>query len=246
MPTGRMFGFMAAAADGKLWLIGGQNSQGLLGDVWSFDPTNNQWTLEAGSQSPVAPSQASYGRFRVPAASNLMPSRVAFGGAMDKRAGMIFLSGGVGAEYKALGDVWSFNVTSKLFTWIAGQPGEKVRGTYPAVKGLKGGELRAARPNSYAGNAWVDASGGLWLGMGMHENDEIGEDQLCDGTTTKSNEADRRTRALTPAPSCARPQLTFPCLPVSGSDLSCCCCCCCAARRFPRQTSGSCRATPEP
>ena len=186
-PPPRWSAFMAAAADGKLWLIGGNSFTGLLADVWSFDPVSLVWTFEAGSQSPVSTAQAVYGRFRVPAASNVMPSRAMFAAAMDKHADVIFISGGLAAGNAALADVWSFNVTSKLFAWIGGQPGEsRARGIYPAVKGFDGGELRVSRPNNFGGNAWVDASGGLWLGMGRHYNWQEDQYQHCNGATTRA------------------------------------------------------------
>jgi hypothetical protein len=181
---------MAAASDGKLWLVGGQTESGVMGDVWSFDPTSNAWAFEAGSQTPVEFYRANWNSKRVPAAGNLMPSRWMFGAAMDKHAGVIFLSGGMGTQSEALGDVWSFNVTSKLFTWIAGEPADNAeRGIYPAVKGIDGGELIVSRPNNYAGNAWVDASGGLWLGMGIHRNVQLQQDHRCNGTTTRARAA---------------------------------------------------------
>jgi hypothetical protein len=190
-PPARKGAFMAAAADGKLWLIGGSDvNNNVMADVWSFDPASGAWAFEAGSPSQVAPSQAVYGRFRVPAASNVMPGRKDFAAAIDKRAGVIFISGGVGRstgnEDVYLADVWSFNVNSKLFTFIGGTTATNggAIGTYPAVKGIDGGELRPARPNNFGSSAWVDASGGLWLGMGRHYNWQEEREQQCNGAAT--------------------------------------------------------------
>jgi hypothetical protein len=191
-PPARWGAFMAAAADGKLWLIGGEGDSGYFADVWSFDPVSGAWAFEAGSQSRVTPFQSVHGRIRVPAASNLMAGRKDFAAAFDKRAGVIFISGGLGKDDSGynvyLADVWSFNVTSKLFTFIGGTTAVNggAMGAYPAVKGFDGGELRAARPNNYAGSAWVDASGGLWLGMGRYFNWQEEREQRCNGATTRA------------------------------------------------------------
>jgi hypothetical protein len=130
-----------------------------------------------------------YGRIRVPAASNRMPGRRDFAAAIDKSAGVIFISGGLGTDNSNdayLADVWSFNVNSKLFAFIGGTTAVNggAMGAYPAVKGFDGGELRPARPNNYAGNAWVDPSGGLWFGMGASQNFELRREQGCNGATT--------------------------------------------------------------
>ena len=190
-PPARKGAFMAAGADGQLWLVGGDQSSQVLADVWSFDPLSGAWTFEAGSKSPVSPVEAVFGRFRVPAASNLMAGRKSFAAAFDKSAGMIFISGGVGTRYEDedtpyLADVWSFNVTSKLFTFIGGTTATNggAIGTYPVVRGIDGGEVRPARPNNFGGSAWVDASGGLWLGMGQHANSQEDRYQQCNGATT--------------------------------------------------------------
>jgi hypothetical protein len=188
LPSPRYGAFVGADAQGKLWLVGGRSYDGAMVDVWSFDLASGTWVFEAGSQTPVAPYQAVYGRFRVPAASNVIPDREYFATAMNKRAGMIYISGGQGISSN-LADVWSFNMTSKLFAWIGGTTavGGAATGTYPAVKGLNGGELRVARPNIYGGNAWADASGGLWLGMGTHYNWELDQEQYCSGAHTHTH-----------------------------------------------------------
>lgn len=182
IPSHRSGGYLATTDDGKLWLVGGQSDNGVLSDVWSYEPSSGIWTFEAGSQPEVSPAQAVFGQFRIPSINNLMPSRTGFSAAMDRHAGVIFIHGGTANNGASLADMWSFNVTNKLFAWIGGQPGANgVRGSYPALQGIYGGEVRASRPNNQGGNMWVDPSGGLWFGMGRYYNYQLDQNIQCNG-----------------------------------------------------------------
>jgi hypothetical protein len=235
-PPHRLSAFMTAAYGGKLWLIGGQSDNGPMGDVWSYEPASDVWTLEAGSQTPVAPSQASYGRFRWPSDNNLMPGRRDFAAAFDKHANVIFVSGGVGEERNGdsvyLADVWAFNVVIRQYTWVGGTPAisDKAIGTYPSVKGLDGGAVHAVRPNNWASSAWVDHSGGLWLGMGYYGNQE----QMCNGSNHTHGQlwAPHQQPHVHWRRSVCKADFSFHCPPAASAVLPPC---------STPQTSGSCR-----
>lgn len=185
MPPARMYTQMVAAADGKLWIIAGRgnNYQQPLADVWSYDPASGWWTIEAGNEVTVIHSNANYGEFRVPSVTNIMPGRYDFAAGIDQRAGVIYVSGGksYSNDWVALSDVWSFDISSKIFTWIGGSVAANAAGAYPPVQGLSGGEVHSGRPSIYGGNMWVDPSGGLWLGMGTHYHLQQNVEMICNG-----------------------------------------------------------------
>jgi hypothetical protein len=64
-------------------------------------------------------------------------------------------------------DVWSYNISSRLFTWIGGTRGANQPAMYPAVQGLGvgAGLLHANRAAGYFNKMWVAPSGDVWFGM---------------------------------------------------------------------------------
>lgn len=186
VPSARYGAQMLAATNGHLWLMGGRDEGHSKADVWSFDPFRGWWTFEAGRTDSVTPYTNDYGVFRIPSMNNTMPGRSFFAAAIDPHAAVIYMSGGQSDDISsndALADVWSFNISSKLFTWIGGTTtvGDAAPGTYPTLRGMSGGEVHAARPSNYGANMWLDPSGGLWFGMGIHANWRREEDMFCNG-----------------------------------------------------------------
>lgn len=98
--------------NGNLWMFGGDgygaNSKGILNDLWSYNPSNNQWTWMGGSNESNAFSN--YGTQGVLATNNQPGARRDGIGWVDN-AGKIWLFGGDGNttnESGFLNDLWQY------------------------------------------------------------------------------------------------------------------------------------------
>jgi N-acetylneuraminic acid mutarotase len=159
-------------AAGNLWLFGGdslagQNSEE-FNDLWSYNPTTGFWTWVSGSK--VAANAGIYGTLGVPAASNLPPARTDAISWVDS-AGVFWLFGGTrldsnGAYHAVLNDLWSYNPSTGLWTWIGGSPTPNAAGVYGTQGTAAASNVPGAR---MGGSAWVDTSGNVWLfgGLGL-------------------------------------------------------------------------------
>jgi N-acetylneuraminic acid mutarotase len=160
---------------GNLWLFGGDGLAGqsseVFNDLWEYDPTSTQWTWVGGSST--AGNAGSYGALGVAVASNLPPARTGAVSWVDA-SGVFWLFGGAqlnssGGPAAVFNDLWSFNPTTGLWTWVGG-------GNQPNATGMYGTQGTAAPGNvpgaRMAGNAWLDDSGNLWLfgGLGLDQN----------------------------------------------------------------------------
>jgi N-acetylneuraminic acid mutarotase len=86
----------------------GANSKGILNDLWSYNPANNQWTWISGSNESNA--VANYGKQGVLATSNQPGARRDGIGWVDN-TGKIWLFGGDGNttnESGFLNDLWQY------------------------------------------------------------------------------------------------------------------------------------------
>jgi N-acetylneuraminic acid mutarotase len=180
------------------WLFGGEGSdghgsvapgskiwKGQLNDLWKFDPATNQWTWISGvsllpSDGSYAPNQ--YGSLGVPASGNVPGGRYSSSTWADSQ-GRLWLFGGTGigavGQSGLLNDLWVFDPSTKLWTWIAGANSIPVyeSGSLPTygVLGVPAsGNVPGGRDLS---STWIDSSGNLWLfgGSGSGSNNYFGE-----------------------------------------------------------------------
>ena len=192
MPGAREDGAGWTDANGNLWLFGGSgfDSTGALGpldDLWKFNPSNSQWAWMGGSNTAVCNTSgqtncvtAVFGTLGAQATGNFPGLRTsqAIWTASD---GNIWLFGGQG--YDSLGnpgilnDLWRFNPSTGLWTWMGGSA------TLPNPAGSPGiyGTLGASAPGNMPGSrvsatTWTDANGNLWLygGYGVDSAGQTG------------------------------------------------------------------------
>ena len=161
-------------ASGKFWIFGGQGfdhtatPNGLLSDLWEFDPTTLQWTWIGPSNSNVANQNSVYGNQGMAATTNAPGGRQSAASWRDK-SGNFWLFGGFGLDATGtpngtLNDLWEFNTTTKQWTWVAGSNAANQHGVYgtqgtAAATNAPGARWRAA--------AWTDKNGNLWLHGGF-------------------------------------------------------------------------------
>ena len=149
--------------NGKFWLMGGNIQGGNSNDLWKYDTNSNQWTWMSGSSSPNA-----RGEYYSKGTANIYT----FPGARDSGIGWLgpdgnlWLMGG-NAEGGALSDLWKYDISSGLWTWVGGDN--------TAYKGGVYGQKNVASPENEPGcrvfaASWTDGIGNLWLFGGSGAN----------------------------------------------------------------------------
>jgi hypothetical protein len=170
-------------AAGNFWLFGGDTLAGQnweeFNDLWSYSPTTGLWTWVGGSKTEA--NAGIYGTLGVPAASNLPPARTDAISWVDS-AGVFWLFGGArldsNGSYRAVfNDLWSYDPSSGLWTWVGGSDTPNAAGVYGTQGAAATGNVPGAR---MGGSAWLDASGNVWLFGGLGLN--------ADGLTPQYND----------------------------------------------------------
>jgi N-acetylneuraminic acid mutarotase len=143
-----------------LWLFGGEGAGpngelAELGDLWMYDPSSGEWTLEAGSSA--ANPAASYGTLGVASSSNTPGGRTAPVSWSDNK-GNLWMFGGSGAGM--LNDVWMFNPSIGQWTWMGGSGSSNQGGSYGSIAVPSATNIPGARSNAVN---WTDSAGNFWL-----------------------------------------------------------------------------------
>ena len=168
-------------ASGNLWLFGGTGFDatvyqniGQYNDLWVYRPSSGQWTWMGGqSPSTYAPTlngfyagmdyRGNYGTLGVGAAGNYPGSRADASAWVDA-SGNFWLFGGDGwdsaDQFGVLNDLWEFNPTTHVWTWVSGSSTINSAGVYgtqgvPAATNMPGSRIDAA--------SWIDSSGNVWV-----------------------------------------------------------------------------------
>lgn len=165
-PGAREGGAAWADSSGNLWLFGGDSlssgSSQDFNDLWRYSASTGQWTWIGGSST--AADAGSYGSIGVAAAGNLPPARTDAITWVDS-SGVFWLFGGAqlnadGSYLEMFNDLWSYNPTSGLWTWVAGSSSPNATGVYGTLGSGATTNIPGAR---MGGNAWLDSSGNVWL-----------------------------------------------------------------------------------
>lgn len=167
-------------ASGNLWLFGGQGDdstgtqEGVLNDLWEYDPATGEWTWMGGSSTfncADAPQKycnepGVYGTRGQASPENIPGSRYLGSSWLDNR-GNLWLFGGDGFDsaddWNYLNDLWEFNPTTNEWTWMSGSSNVSV-GSVTGIYGSMGVPSPANVPGIRSGAAsWTDKYGNLWL-----------------------------------------------------------------------------------
>jgi N-acetylneuraminic acid mutarotase len=150
---------------GNLWLFGGAayDSNGhnvYFNDLWEYS-TANGWAWMGGSSSTNV--SGVYGSPGVAAAGNAPGSRSS-GVSWTDSAGNLWLFGGYGYDSAAnlgnLNDLWEFNPTARLWTWVGGSSTGNAYGVYGTPGTASLSNMPGARNSAVS---WTDSSGNFWL-----------------------------------------------------------------------------------
>jgi N-acetylneuraminic acid mutarotase len=162
-------------AAGNFWMFGGDGydfigNQGLLCDLWKYDPLTNTWIWVKG---PNVISQIGvYGTLGV-ASNTIFPgSRVSASSWVDA-SGNVYLFGGYGYDgivtLGLLNDLWKYNPTTNQWTWLKGNLVGNQTGNYSTIGVSTSSNVPGGRQGS---TTWIDNAGNLWLfgGFGISNN----------------------------------------------------------------------------
>lgn len=150
--------------DGNLWLFGGTypGATDFHNDLWKYDPSINNWAWMKGSNQLT--KAGVYGTLGVPDPANTPGARYDSVSWTDPQ-GNLWLFGGYGYGASAttsgnLSDLWKYDTTSDIWTWMKGPDTINQGGIYGS-QGVDGPGYRpGARQRSVS---WTDANGKLWL-----------------------------------------------------------------------------------
>jgi N-acetylneuraminic acid mutarotase len=157
-------------SSGHLWMFGGNgydsnSALGALGDFWEY--SGGKWVLKGGST--VKSAAGSWGT-QGQAAAGVVPSARYGAAAWVDASGRFWLFGGYGLDsagtFGELADLWMFDPTTSMWTWVAGASTAQAAGSYGSV-GLPA-STNAPGARAFA-TTWRDASGNLWMfgGFGL-------------------------------------------------------------------------------
>lgn len=186
-PGGRFGGVSWIDSSGNLWLFGGSGfdsvgNDGLLNDLWEFNPVSKEWTWVSGANA-VDPTSGGvpgvYGTLGVAAVGNLPGGRESAVTWIDSN-GDRWLFGGDGFDSVGnegdLNDLWKFNPANKEWTWVSGTNSVGSNGGVSGVYGTLGVATAGNTPGGRAAAvSWIDSNGTLWL-FGGYGFDSVGND----------------------------------------------------------------------
>ena len=150
--------------NGDLWLFGGYgfNSNGSLNqlaDLWRYNIATNNWTWVTGN------SQNPFGLYNTVGTTGRPGGRTDAGCWKDPQ-GNFWLYGGfgftdaTGTGYKFLSDLWKYDPTTNVWTWVKGSKYTDV----PANRGTKGVSTVNNTPGGRWGFAFTsDPQGNFWI-----------------------------------------------------------------------------------
>jgi hypothetical protein len=166
IPGARTQAVSWTGANGDLWLFGGQGYStdvpSSLNDLWKWSASKEQWAWISGSN--LASQNGSYGNLDIPAPGNVPGARYGAISWTDP-AGNLWLFGGHGvgsvpSTWGPLNDLWKWEVSSGLWTWVGGSNLVGQKGTY----GTRGIAAPGNAPGARSGAvSWSDGDGNLWL-----------------------------------------------------------------------------------
>ena len=157
LPGARQVCISWADTNGNLWLYGGEgnaenNGGGYLNDVWKYNTLTGLWTWVSGFNT-ANQNGYFYGIQGVPDSANLPPIRF-YGYSNADSDGNLLLYGGNG-DSGYLNDLWRYDVSTELWTWISGSNNVNQAPNH----GTQGVVASSNDPGGrYAGLSWIDIS----------------------------------------------------------------------------------------
>ena len=163
---------------GDLYLFGGEGGA-FFNDIWSYNIASKAWTYVSGGADLNVP--ASYGNLNATAPGNYPGARWGAIGRLDS-LGNLWLFGGYGYDSTGtlglLNDLWTYNINSQEWTWVAGSKTVNTTGNYGTI--LVSNGLLNFPGGRQAAMSWLDASGNFWVFGGFDLDSAGNPDALND------------------------------------------------------------------
>ncbi|GEM_PF-558954 len=162
-PGGRETAVTWVDSAGNFWMFGGDgyglgNAVGRLNDLWKYDVNTGDWTWMSGSSS--INQSGSFGTLGVPSSSNVPRSREEAVGWVDN-SNDLWLFGGLTTSSQRHNDLWRYDISTGLWTWMDGGTTSSVEHPDYGTKGVFAASNAPGRRNGAA--AWTDGTGKFWL-----------------------------------------------------------------------------------
>jgi len=158
----------------NLWLFGGEpvTSGGGINDLWRYNISTGEWTWMRGDS--VGGATPVFGTKGVSAASNDPGGRYCFSHWVDK-SGNFYFFGGV-SSYGGFGwdDLWKYDVSSNMWTWISGTNNAGDTGSFSSFCDTGASNLPGFRYENRT--CWTDSCGNFWMMGGMRSGFAMFED----------------------------------------------------------------------
>ncbi len=179
-------------SNGDIWIFGGhgKNCQWTIGvqQLWKYSPSTNLWTFVWGNADQSYPVGV-YGTKGVPSGTNNPGSRYGAKMVADSSNNLWLFGGrswdGAWNEID-MNDLWKYNTTTGLWTWISG---DDYTSTRNGIYGTKGVANSSNNPGGrMPAGMWIDASNNIFVfgGEGRDSvnasNDNLNDLFKFDGT----------------------------------------------------------------
>lgn len=173
-PAGRMLPNMWKDTNGDIWIFGGQGYPSIgtatwLSELWKLNTTSMQWTWMGGDS--LGCGNTYYGTLGVPSSGVRPCARISSTGWVDANNNL-WMFGGYVCQNNMVGqinDVWKYNTTTNLWTWM---DGDSITGQ-PTVYGAKGITAPTNQPGGRRDMIWwKDNSDNFWMlgGYGISQS----------------------------------------------------------------------------
>jgi len=188
IPGSRYFSTDWIDSKGNFWLFGGygfagNGDFGYLNDLWEFNPSTNEWTWEAGSDTVASDGSGPsgvYGTLKTPASGNT-PGGRGYSTSWIDTSDNVWLFGGGGFDadgnFGYLNDMWEFSTSATEWTWMGGSNTVVSNSGQPGVYGMLGTPAAGNTPGGReTAIGWSGGGDSLWLfgGSGYDANDTFG------------------------------------------------------------------------
>jgi hypothetical protein len=127
-------------------------------DLWEFNTTSKEWTWVSGSSQGLNPTGV-YGTQGTAAANNVPGGRFNAVSYTDT-SGNLWLFGGQDFASTARNDLWEFNTSTNLWTWVNGTSSSDAPGNYGTLGMAANTNDVGARTQA---SGWTDKSGNFWI-----------------------------------------------------------------------------------
>lgn len=152
----------------NFWMFGGNGFDSVgnhtnLNDLWKFNHSDITWTWMGGADIQSGNQLGVYGIKGTPDPANI-PGGRGEGMTWVDASDNLWMFGGQGADATTgdnwLNDLWMYNTTTNLWTWIGGTNLGDQTGVYGTKGTPNSANIPGGRDQSFT---WTDTSGNFWL-----------------------------------------------------------------------------------